>query len=140
MAIRKDAFSEIGLFRTDLGIGKMLPLRNDDTEIVGRLFSFGKRIAYTPKATVHHKVPAKRMRMSYLRSWTFFTNLGLIRMSPPKNPTIPRWLIKESMEIGLSALRAYVQKNKLLGMEQELLFWERLGRIVGTLVVRRGPS
>jgi hypothetical protein len=58
-------FTEIGLFDTNLGrLGNLL-LGEEDREIQQRIYGLGHLVYYTPKAIVHHHVPASRMTREY---------------------------------------------------------------------------
>ena len=136
LAFRKPILEEAGAFRTDLGVQGILPLRGDDTELLERLFTAGKKIVYTPKATVRHKVPADRMRMAYIRRWRFFGGFSTMRLSAREARRTPPWFIRECAENALKALRAYMRRDATAGIHSELLFWEQLGRIAGALTAR----
>ncbi|MFC1714996.1 glycosyltransferase [Candidatus Poribacteria bacterium] len=70
-SFRKQVFSEVGLFATDLGRRGSLLLGAEDTEIQERLHKLGKLVFYTPRAVVDHHVPCERMtkRYFYRRSY-----------------------------------------------------------------------
>ena len=131
MALRKAVFSRIGLFRTDLGrVGSNL-LAGEETELLERLLKGGNgRAVYTPQAIVHHKVGPERMRMSYVRRWRFSIGRTLTRMTPPEKRRVPRWFVRECLETGCRALMAYARGNRILGIQQESVFWTQLGHVV----------
>ena len=66
-AFRRQMFSEYGLFREDLGPGA--PAMGEDTELVERLLTKGKRLYYCGKALVHHPYDPKRMNWRQLARW-----------------------------------------------------------------------
>lgn len=64
-SFRRRVFTEIGLFDTNLGrLGNLL-LGEEDREIQQRIHGLGHLVYYTPKAIVHHHVPASRMTREY---------------------------------------------------------------------------
>jgi glycosyltransferase involved in cell wall biosynthesis len=72
MAIKADVFATVGLFNPNLGRkkGKLLSLEEND------FFDRSKRKGFIFKfvaaAVVKHKVPAKRMRFSYILRWSYY--------------------------------------------------------------------
>lgn len=133
MAFRKSLFAEIGGFREDLGVAGRSLLRGDDTEFVVRAVQAGKRIVYAPQAVVHHKVPARRMRLSYFRQMLFQTGRSEALMEPGAYGRFPRWLVRRCLEDGFRTLRAYGSGGRKLGVQQELLLWRHIGQLVGTM-------
>ncbi|UCC23544.1 MAG: glycosyltransferase, partial [Planctomycetota bacterium] len=64
-SFRRRVFTEIGLFDTSLGrLGRAL-LGEEDREIQQRIHGLGHLVYYTPRAIVHHHVPASRMTREY---------------------------------------------------------------------------
>ncbi|UCF44277.1 MAG: glycosyltransferase, partial [Planctomycetota bacterium] len=64
-SFRRRVFTEIGLFDTSLGrLGSAL-LGEEDREIQQRIHGLGHLVYYTPRAIVHHHVPASRMTREY---------------------------------------------------------------------------
>ncbi len=61
----RQAFSQVGLFSTELGRKGNLLMGHEDTELQRRILSSGKLVVYTPAAVVHHHVPAERMTRRY---------------------------------------------------------------------------
>ena len=137
MGFRKCALDEVGLFQTELGLHGSLPMKCEDTEMVERLSSTGKKFVYTPKAVVHHKIPASRMRMNYVRSWNFFCGLSLVKMASLQGQQRPwrKKLAQECLQFGAMALKAYVQMDRLSAIKNEFHFWDRMGQMVGTFNV-----
>lgn len=133
MAFRKAIFTEIGIFRTDLGrVGKNL-FAGDDAELFHRLLKAGKRIVYTSLAVVRHKVPSARMRMAFIRQRKFDGGRTLVRMLPERYGRISRWLVQECLSNGLRALLAYIMGQREVGITRDMLFWAQLGLIVETV-------
>lgn len=64
-SFRKEVFSEVGLFATNLGRRGRLLLGNEDTEIQERIHKIGKLVFFTPRAVVHHHVPRERLSKAY---------------------------------------------------------------------------
>lgn len=64
-SFRKEVFSEVGLFATNLGRRGGLLLGHEDTEIQERIRKMGKLVFFTPRAVVHHHVPRERLSKAY---------------------------------------------------------------------------
>ena len=132
MAFRKAAFGELGGFREDRGMVGNKRLYGEDTDMIFKFFNAGKKMVYAPSAVVHHKVPAFRMTLSYVRKWRFDKALD----SPPvgfEKTLPPFWLFKECVSNGGSALMTYCQGKQIAGIAKELQFWTQLGQIAGLL-------
>jgi len=61
MAIRRTIFTEIGLFRTDLGKSGDRLLAGGETELAERIDRAGWKVVYVPKAQVRHFVATQRL-------------------------------------------------------------------------------
>ena len=128
MAFRKELFSKLGMFQTDLGaIGSSL-LRGDDTEMIGRVLKAGKKVVYIPDAVVYHKVGPERMRKEYFRRWKFSGGRSLARLSAQR---FQAWVLRECLESGAGALWAYGRRDFEVGLQKEWSFWVQLGRLIG---------
>ena len=128
VAYRKSVFGEVGLFRTDLGPKGEELSRGDDSEMVSRLFKSQKCVLYTPKAIVRHKIPRERLNMKYLRKWQFDSGKSFAKISK-KNETVPKWLVRECLESGLTALWNYIRGAQLIPVCAEENFWNNSGMI-----------
>jgi GT2 family glycosyltransferase len=133
LAVRRSAINEVGLFRVDLGPNGSTPSRCEDSEMLKRLLSAGKRVVYTPHAIVHHCVQPERLRMSYIRRWKFHAGRSAARMAPPTSGRLSRWLIRECLTNGVGSLWAYARRARTLGVQREMVFWSQLGRVIGAL-------
>ena len=133
LAIRREALTALGLFRTDLGPNGTTPSRCEDSEMLQRLLSAGRRTVYTPHAVVYHTVQPERMRLAYIRRWKFHAGRSSVRMNPPKSGRLSLWLARECLTNGIGALWAYTRRLQDVAIQREALFWSQLGRIIGTL-------
>ena len=72
MAVRRDVFDRVGLFRPDLGraAGRLL-LGQEVPDLLLRLRSAGLRGMYVPAMQVHHHIPTRRLTQEYFRNWWF---------------------------------------------------------------------
>lgn len=61
LMVHRDAFDEIGLFRTDLVEG------GEDTDFFHRMRAAGYEACHVPKAIVHHRVPEFRIEPKYMK-------------------------------------------------------------------------
>jgi GT2 family glycosyltransferase len=86
MAVRCDAFQQIGGFRPDLGrTGGKLVLGQEVPELLLRARAAGLRGMYVPDMVVYHHIPANRLTPSYFRRWWFgkgVSRSALDRMQP----------------------------------------------------------
>jgi glycosyltransferase involved in cell wall biosynthesis len=86
MAVRRDVFDQVGLFRPDLGrTGGRLVLGQEVPEILLRTRAAGFRGRYIPQMVVHHHIPARRLTPQYFRRWWFgkgVSRASLDRMQP----------------------------------------------------------
>jgi len=67
MAFRREVFDEVGGFRTDIGRIGTLPMGCEETELCIRAHQhWPQRVfLYQPDASVSHRVPSKRIQLSY---------------------------------------------------------------------------
>jgi glucosyl-dolichyl phosphate glucuronosyltransferase len=88
MAVRRDVFDRIGVFRPDLGRtggSGHLVLGQEVPELLLRARTAGFRGAYVPEMVVHHHIPARRLTPQYFRRWWFgkgVSRSALDRMQP----------------------------------------------------------
>ena len=133
IGFRKSIFNEFGNYRTDLGpLGKKL-FRGEDTEMMKRVLSAGKKVAYIPQASVFHKVETERMTLAYFRKRRFHGGQSDYFRLPQEKRRIPFWFIRECFSNGLKSLHLYLQGSKELAIARELTFWAQFGRIIGGL-------
>ncbi len=133
IAIRKSVFSEIGLFRTDLGPSGSNPFRGEDTEMLIRILAAGKKVVYAPDIVVYHKIGSERMKMAYVRRRRFYGSRSDFQRLPSDKQRIARWFLRECVENGLKALFSYLVGKKESAIRYELLFWAQCGHIVESL-------
>jgi len=131
MACHRSLFNVHGGFRTDLGPSGKRSLGGDDTEMLERLLRCGCRVVYLPGATVRHKVPASRMRVSYVRRWHFHSGRAIYRIWG--NGPMPRWYLRETLVLGVRAIGAYCRCDWVRGICWEKRFWSQAGQIVESL-------
>jgi glycosyltransferase involved in cell wall biosynthesis len=106
MAVRRELFSQIGGFRTELGrCGRSL-LGQEQAEFFHRSRSAGVRGVYVPGMRVFHRIPAERLTRAYYRRWWYWkgvaqsrfhgmhqrTELGLDLTQVPHVASVPRFL------------------------------------------------
>ena len=73
--VRRDALSEIGLFRTDIGPGTRY-YYGEDPEFFSRLTVRGHRFRYLAKAVLHHVNEPHRMTKGYFINWSYKIGLS----------------------------------------------------------------
>lgn len=107
MAVRRDVFDRVGLFRPDLGraAGRLL-LGQEVPDLLLRVRAAGLRGMYVPAMQVHHHIPSRRLTPEYFRHWWFgkgvsraalergqpVTELGLDLRETPHLFGIPRFM------------------------------------------------
>lgn len=133
LAFRKTLFDEMGLFRTDLGRKGSALMGGEETDFCVRLYKAGKRLVYAPRAVVYHTISPERMRLQYVRRLRLASGRSLVRLADSGERYLPRWVIRECIEHGLSALWAYARGRQIQGIQREGVFWTDLGRIVETV-------
>lgn len=75
-SFRREVFTEIGYFPTDLGrIGKSL-LAGEEAELCQRIHLHGKGMYHIPDAVVHHHVTPERMTRGYLNRRCYFSGIS----------------------------------------------------------------
>lgn len=133
LAIRRTLIDRIGAFRTDLGPLGTTPRRGEDSEWLNRALAAGGTLAYAPQAIVYHRVPATRMRMSYLRQRRFHGSRSAMVAGRTNGHGVPRWLVRETLTSGLAAMWAYVRGARTEAVSHELTCWSQLGQMRGLL-------
>lgn len=137
MAFRQSVFEQLGGFRTDLGVVGSKQMRGDETELLVRAHQAGKRLVYAPQAVVHHKVPAERMRLSYLRQLRFYEGRSSVVRGEVASKPFPRWLVRQCGEHLLGSMWAYGTGRRSRGVEQELTFWQQAGQLAALMTPPR---
>lgn len=66
MAFRREVFSRVGGFRTDLGRKKHSLLSDEEKEFFYRVAEAGLQVLYTPHAQLYHRVTPERLDPSWL--------------------------------------------------------------------------
>jgi glycosyltransferase involved in cell wall biosynthesis len=107
MAVRRDVFNRVGLFRPDLGrAGGPLLLGQEVPDLLLRVRAAGLRGMYVPGMHVHHHIPSRRLTPEYFRNWWFgkgvsraalervqpITELGVDLRATPHIFGVPRFM------------------------------------------------
>jgi glycosyltransferase involved in cell wall biosynthesis len=67
MAMRADVFDQVGDFNVNLGrVGKNLA-GGEEKDMFLRMYQKGMRVAYLPKAFVHHSIPVERTTVEFIK-------------------------------------------------------------------------
>lgn len=64
-AVRKEIFSGVGLFDSDLGRKGRVNAGGEDTEFYRRLIAQGYRVRWVPGAIINHRIIVEKLRRSY---------------------------------------------------------------------------
>ena len=118
MAVRRNALTRVGGWRTDLGKvnGGLIP--GEDFEIYFRLHAGGDyRGMYDPHLTVRHDVPSSRVTFRYFARWFFAAGQAHARMATDLYPGVsferarriagvPGFFYRELAERAMTCLRS----------------------------------
>lgn len=131
IGFRKEVFNEVGLYRTDIGptAGKLS--RGEDTEMMKRVLTAGKKAVYVPSIHVLHKVEKERMTLKYARKRRFDGGVSDYQRLVTNKKRIPLWYYRECIQLLLTAWWLYLRGKIEIAIDRELGFWNHLGRIVG---------
>ncbi len=138
LALRHSIFSEIGLFRIDLGRASSNLTGGEDSEMIRRLLTAGKKLVYVPSAVVQHKIPPQRMTLGYLRKWNYWMARSTVRISEFKRITA-KILLWECTKSAAVALCYYATGAKVKAIGVEINFWWKLG-MLAELLSGKGPK
>ncbi len=131
LGFRRSIFEKYGLFRTDLGPGKIGI--GEDTEYVLRLHLHRELIVYYPDAVVYHLPDVERLSKNYLRRWYYHNGIVLQRLdlirfqSSRRIGYIPVWRCRWAFETLRSVAASLLTGGLKEAFSQEL----RVIRLVG---------
>lgn len=96
MVFRREALRALGGFDTRLGPVGGRRFCEEDGDIVRRMLTAGRAVAYDPALTVFHRVPRARVKRAYFRRvmWDMGEGRALAAADPPPGPHligVPRW-------------------------------------------------
>jgi len=126
MAVRRDVFTEVGLFRADLGRTNGSTLLGQEVpELLMRVRSAGYRGVYLPAMRVHHHIPAARLTPRYFRRWWFgkgvsratlermqpITDQGVDLRTTPHIFGVPRYMYGTAARDAMGWLRARLARR-----------------------------
>lgn len=111
MSFRRQVFTVVGGFRSDMGRIGGIPLAGEETEFCIRASQRWPQCCwvYEPRARVRHTVPAQRASIHYFRSRCFGEGLSKARIAR-----------LAGHGDGLAAERAYLRRTLPLGIATEL--------------------
>ena len=139
---RREAFTRVGLFDTQLG-RKAGTLRNQaNREWHLRARELGIRGFYIPEMVVHHVISADRLTKRYFRRWLYwhgvsrailYEKLGVDMESPddseldfskvPHIAGVPRYLYRRPLQSFLKMVRETARRDVVTSFEHELKLW-----------------
>lgn len=129
IAVRKNVFQKIGLFRTDLGRRGTLLLAGEETDLIQRMFSAGLKVVYTPEAVVRHKVESERLSLRYVRRNRYDSGRSHFVLTLRRNPRPGRFVIL-CLRKGMEAVCHYLLGRREQAIAKEFFFWFFLGKSV----------
>lgn len=142
MAFRRDAFDRAGLFDPHTGRKAGTLLGQEVREWCIRARNAGVRGFYVPEMTVHHIIPASRLRKGYFRRWFYWRGISRARlyeragldMESPEQPAldpatvphllgVPRYLFRTAAASAAGCVRAALRGDAVASFEEELWLW-----------------
>jgi glycosyltransferase involved in cell wall biosynthesis len=136
MAVRREVFERVGLFRPDLGrsAGRIV-LGQEVPEWLLRVRRAGLTGLYVPNMEVHHHVPAARLSKRYFRRWWFgkgvsrealervrpVTELGLDLRQTPHVLGVPRFMYGSLVRDLLGLLRERIRRQPAAAFRHEMM-------------------
>ena len=76
MAMRREVFDKVGLFNTSLGrTGKRL-IGGEESDLFERIAEAGMECYYTPRAVMHHIIPAEKLTVCYFERLCYNTGVS----------------------------------------------------------------
>lgn len=105
-SFRKQVFSEVGLFATNLGRRATLLLGNEDTEIQERIHGLGKMVFYTPQAIVYHHIPRERLTKRYFYRRAYGTGRSQAILAPRQGGDGA--VLRQAIRIGIKLPRQWL--------------------------------
>jgi len=141
-SVRRDALERVGGFDPRLGPRGSCHLVGDETELCWRIQRAGGGVYYCGPAVVEHIVPPSRMTKRWFRLRAYRQGQSDVMIQaewvPPTWPALRRAAILAAR----SAVRAAVASGRVdpcRVFEDELAFWQALGRARQRLAWRRSP-
>jgi GT2 family glycosyltransferase len=125
MAVRRRVFATVGGFATHLGKLRGTLLSGEDHELCLRVQRAGFTAVYTPRALVHHWVPAARARIAYFLHWFYWSGItnAMLDAAPAAAslPTGPRDGDRSRRRRSLLGLPLYLVKRALFAAVHSLM-------------------
>ncbi len=104
LAFRRSVFEQVGPFRPELGRRPGSLLSGEEIDLFRRVLRAGGTVAYTPRAVVHHIIPASRLTPAFLRRRAWWEGKTLALLDRLHNG----WVYALAMAVvraGLAAVR-----------------------------------
>jgi glycosyltransferase involved in cell wall biosynthesis len=161
-SFRKEAFTQAGYLDTTVGPHdstqgfKESEFRNgtisDDLELSLRVKArTGKAIVYNPKVRVWHKVDKKRLQMSYIRKWSYWTGRSKSKLGrmhskgdksilSPEHQLLKRIFTKLFPNIVKTSFSQPRNAWRKLSVTVNVLFFVALGYCFPRRLLRRTPD
>lgn len=142
MAFRRSLTEKLGIYRTDIGSGRMAG--GEDIDLFQRAHREGIRIAYQPDAVVKHYIPAKRCTKAFYRSYTWGgspNHLKLLRNESRQVPHLfglPRYFLRQQLAYLPAYFRALLRADHAEAFYCELKLI-RLAGLYWSIFMRSDP-
>ena len=90
LAFRRNLVEKIGLYRLDIGTGRMAG--GEDTDLFQRAYGNGATVVYEPEALVRHYIPASRSTKRFYRRYTWGGSPNHLKLLQDETAGVPKFL------------------------------------------------
>lgn len=123
MAMRREVFTQIGLFNTSLGrTGKSL-IGGEESDLFERIDKAGMACYYTPRAVMYHIIPSQKLCDSYFERLCYNTGISQLTRARIHNRTLRLYIgevAKWFATLLLCLLHTPVQSKYLIKMRRNI--------------------
>jgi glycosyltransferase involved in cell wall biosynthesis len=105
MAFKRDVFDRIGMFNSALGRKNKNLLSNEESEVFWRINQADLKVIYTPKALLHHRIPAERTCKEWVLARYYWQGISSIVFDQLITPRSKLVLLIDAIWDGWKLLR-----------------------------------
>jgi glucosyl-dolichyl phosphate glucuronosyltransferase len=137
--IRRSAFARTGLYSTNVNRTDKRLISGEDEDMYKRLIAAGFQGIYCPSLIIYHHLFPERLTKRYFRRWAFWQGVSLAVQSRshrepcPHVVGIPRWVFRETLAGGASALTAPFHGRAHEAFSGQLKAIRLAGRLFGKI-------
>lgn len=129
---RRDIFDRIGSFDPALGRKGTTNIGGEDTEIYRRMIAIGCTVWWAPRAIIHHRIQANKLRRSYFLDLHF--RQGRVEGTRKRGDASripPRYLLPQLWRAFIATLALWITKGPRLSLRREMNVAYFVGYILG---------